>query len=96
MLMEKAYELVTMNLRYDEFNSFETVHKFYRESEPTTRKVLRLLKADLKRYIRGLDKVFLLTFLHFVTGTNIVSNIHLYEDARLPKTTNNAHMLTIA
>ena len=75
MFMEKAYELVTMNLRYDEFNAFETLHKFYRESEPTTRKVLRLLKADLKRYIRGLDKVFLLTFLHFVTGTNIVSNI---------------------
>ena len=29
----------------------------------------------LKRYIRGLDKVFLLKFLCFVTGTNIVSNI---------------------
>ena len=93
-LIQKPYIMVCswkrhMNLlkRYDEFKSFETVQKFYRDSEPTTKKVLALLKADpkgdsereclkyLQRYIRGLDKVFLLKFLRFVTGTNIVSNI---------------------
>ena len=61
-----------MNLlkRCDEFKSFETVQKFYKDSEPTTKKVLALLKEDpksnserdclkyLQRYIRGLDKVF--------------------------------------
>ena len=92
-LIQKPYIMVCfwkrhMNLlkRYDEFKSFETVQKFHRDSEPTT-KVLALLKADpksdsereclkyLQRYIRGLDKVFLLKFLRFVTGTNIVSNI---------------------
>ena len=65
------------------------VQKFYKDSEPTTKQVLALLKADpksdserereclnyLQRYIRGLDKVFLLKFLRFVTGTNIVSEI---------------------
>ena len=29
----------------------------------------------LERYIRDLDKIFLLKFLRFVNGTNIVSNI---------------------
>ena len=93
-LIQKPYKMVCswkrhMNLlkRYDEFKSFETVLKFYRDSEPATKKVLALLTADpksdsereclkyLQRYIRGLDKVFLLKFLRFVTGTNIVSNI---------------------
>ena len=84
MLLEKAYEFVE---KIDEFKSFETVQKFYKDSEPTTKKVLALLKADpksdsereclkyLRRYIRRLNKVFLLKFLRFVTGTNIVSNI---------------------
>ena len=73
--------------RYDEFKSFEAVHKFYRDSEPTTQKVLTLLKADpksdsekkclkfLERYNRGLNKMFLLKFLRFYIRTNIVSNI---------------------
>ena len=73
--------------RYDEFKSFETVQKFYKDSEPTAKKALALLKTDpksdsereclkyLQRYVRGLDKVFLLKFLRFATGTNIVSNI---------------------
>ena len=34
--------------RYDEFKSFETVQKFYKDCEPTTKKVLALLKADPK------------------------------------------------
>ena len=89
-LIQKPYIMVCswkkhMNLlkRYDEFKSFETVQKFYKDSELTTKKVLALLKADpksdsekcLQGYIRGLDKVFLLKFLRFVTGTNMVSNI---------------------
>ena len=73
--------------RYDELNSFETVQKFYKDSEPTTKKILALLKADpksdsersclkyLQRYIRGLGKVFLLNLLPFATGANIVINI---------------------
>ena len=85
-LVQKPYIMVCspkkhMNLleRYDEFKSCETVQKFYKDSEPTTKKLLALLKADpksdsdrgclkyLQRYIRGLDKVFLLKFLRFVT-----------------------------
>ena len=71
-----------MNLlkRYDEFKSFETVQKFYKDSEPTTKKVLASLKADpksdsereclkyLQRYILGLDNVFftkLFTFCYW-------------------------------
>ena len=92
-LIQKSYIMVcswkkhiSLLKRYHEFKSFETVHKFYKESEPTT-KVLALLRADpksdserqglkyLQRYIRGLDKVFLLKYLRFVTGTNIASNI---------------------
>ena len=46
-----------MNLliRYDEFihmMSFETVQEFYRDHEPTTKKVLALLKADPKVILR--------------------------------------------
>ena len=39
-----------MNLlkRYDEFKSFETVQKFYKDSEPTKKNVLALLKVDPK------------------------------------------------
>ena len=92
-LIQKPYIMVCswkktyLLKRYDEFKSFETVQKLYKDSEPTTKKVLALLKADpktdsereclkyLQRHIRGLDKVFLLKFLRFVTGTNIVSNI---------------------
>ena len=91
-LIQKPYIMVCskkkhMNLlkRYDEFKSLEAVQKLYKNSEPTTKKVLEYLlrKSDsekeclkyLQRYISGLDKVFLLKFLRFVTGTNIVSNI---------------------
>ena len=83
-LIQKPYIMVCswkkhMNLlkRYDEFKSFETLQKFYKDSEPTIKKFLALLKANpqsdsereclkyLQRYIRGLDKVFLLKFLRF-------------------------------
>ena len=90
-IMVCSWKRLLKNLlkRYDEFKSFETVQKFYRDFEPTAKKVLPLLKADpksdyereclryLQRYIHGLDKAFLLKFLRFVTGTNIVSNIFI-------------------
>ena len=54
-LIQKPYIMVCswkrhMNLlkRYDEFKSFETVQKFYGDSDTTTKKVLALLKTDLK------------------------------------------------
>ena len=49
-----------MNLlkRYDEFKSFETVQKFYRDSEPTTKKVLALLKADPKSDSERVFEIF--------------------------------------
>ena len=75
-LIQKSYIMVYswkmhMDLlkRYDEFKSFKTVQKFYRDSEPTAKKVLELIKGDpksdserkwlkyLQTYIRGLDKV---------------------------------------
>ena len=53
-LIQKPYIMVCswkkhMNLlkRY-EFKSFETVQKFYKDSQPKTKKVLALLKADPK------------------------------------------------
>ena len=49
-----------MNLlkRYDEFNSFETVQKFCRDFEPTTRKVLALLKGDPKSDSERVFEIF--------------------------------------
>ena len=51
-LIQKPYIMVCswkkhVNLlkRYDEFKSYETLHKFYKDSEPTTKKFLALLKA---------------------------------------------------
>ena len=73
--------------QYDHFKSLEAVQKFYRDSEPTNKKVLALLKADPKndaerdsfkyfqQYIRGLEQVQLLKFLRFATGANIVSGV---------------------
>ena len=73
--------------QYDHFKSPEVVQKFYRDSEPTNKKVLALLKADPKndaerdsfkyfqQYIRGLEQVQLLKFLRFVTGASIVSGV---------------------
>ena len=43
MLLEKTYKFVK---KYNEFKSFETVQKFYRDPEPTTKKVLALIKAN--------------------------------------------------
>ena len=73
--------------QYDHFKSRETIQKFYRDSERTNKKVLALLKADLKndperdsfkylqQYIRRLEQVQLLKFLQFVAGANIVSGV---------------------
>ena len=64
-LIQKPYIMVCswkrhMNLlkRYDEFKSFETVEKFYRDSEPTTKKVLALLKADPKSDSERVFEIF--------------------------------------
>ena len=66
---------------------YHTVQKVYRDSELTNKKVLALLKADLKndperdsfkylqQYIRRLEQVQLLKFLRFVAGANIVSGV---------------------
>ena len=68
-------------------NLLTKVRWIYRDSEPTTKNILPLFNNRpgnlsereclkyLQRYVRGLDKVFLLTFLHFVTGANIVDII---------------------
>ena len=73
--------------QYDHFKSPEAVQKFYRDSEPTNKKVLALLKGEpkngvernlfkhLQQYIREMDQVQLLKFLRFATGANIVSCI---------------------
>ena len=44
--------------RYYEFNSFETVQKFCRDSEPATKKVLALLKGDLKSDSERVFEIF--------------------------------------
>ena len=65
--------------QYDHYKSPEAVQKFYRDSEPTNKKVLVLLKADpkndaerdsfkyLQQYICGLEQ--------YVSGANIVSGV---------------------
>ena len=64
-LIQKPYIMVCswkrhMNLlkRYNEFKSFETVQKFYRDSETTTKKVLALLKADPKSDSERVFEIF--------------------------------------
>ena len=64
-LIKKPYIMVCswkrhMDLlkRYDEFKSFETVQKFYRDFEPTAKKVLALLKADPKSDYERVSEIF--------------------------------------
>ena len=69
-LIQKPYIMVCswkkhMNLlkRHDEFKSFEAVQKFCKDSEPTTKKVLALLKADPKSDSERVFEIF--TRVHF-------------------------------
>ena len=83
MVCSWARSLQTLKL-YQDFADVASVRQFYSKVYPTTRKVLKLLTADPKSeaqrccynylldYVRSLDKNYLVRFLRFTTGADII------------------------
>ena len=70
---------------FQEFSDVDTMNTLYEEKRPTSKRVIKLLKADpcsnaegecfdhLKRYIKSLGESQLSGLLQFVTGCNIIT-----------------------
>lgn len=84
-LMLCSWKQVLSNLVvYPEFTSEAELRKFYRQIEPTNKKILKLLESSpkneaerdsysfLKQFIKGLDMENLKRFLRFCTGADVI------------------------
>ena len=72
-------------LHHTDFQTCENLKEFYKSKSPSAKKVLKLFKAEpfndaerqsldhLKRFVKSLERPTLLKFLHFCTGSDIIT-----------------------
>ena len=77
--------LSKLQQQHQDFRSIESVQEFYKSKSPTAKKVIRLFRADplsdadhqsldhLKRFVKSLEGSALSKFLHFCTGSDIIT-----------------------
>ena len=70
---------------HQEFQTFEGLKEFYKSKTPTAKKIIRLFQAEpsndaereclghLKRFVKSLEGHSLAKFLHFCTGSDIIT-----------------------
>ena len=77
--------LSKLQQQHQDFQSIESVQEFYKSKSPTAKKIIRLFRADplsdadrqsldhLKRFVKSLEGSALSKFLHFCTGSDIIT-----------------------
>lgn len=77
--------ILSMLRQHPDFQSFDSLKQFYERKSPSAKKIIKLFKAEpindaerqsldhLKRFVKSLEGKALSQFLHFCTGSDIIT-----------------------